>query len=111
MGETAVREAGRSTKTDSMTVWDSQRLVSVTVGPGGIMRDVDIEPDAYSYLTPKQLADTITRTHDAAVAALREATVTQFMDLCGVKVEAEEVATGKTRLHNLLNKLAGNPAV
>lgn len=75
------------------------------------MRRVDIEPDAYSYLTPRQLAETVNRTYDDAVAALREATVTQFMDLCGVKVAPEDVATGRTRLHDLLHKLAGRPSV
>lgn len=111
MGETAVREADRSTEADGMTAWDPQRLIAVTVGQGGIMRGVEIEPDAYSYLTPRQLAETVNRTYEDAVTALREATVAQFMDLCGVKLEGKEVASGKTRLHNLLHKLAGHPSV
>lgn len=111
MGETTVREAIHRADTDGMTAWDPQRLVAVTVGRGGIMRGVEIEPDAYSYLTPKQLADTVNRAYEDAVTALREATVSQFMDLCGVRLEPENVATGRTRLHNLLSKLAGHPSV
>lgn len=111
MGETVLKETNHRPSTDGMTAWDPRRLVTVTVGPGGVMRDVTIEPDAYSYLTPQQLATTVNTTYQTAVTALREATVAQFMDLCGVKVKPEEVANGKTRLHHLLDKLAGQPAV
>lgn len=111
MGETAVRSVHHRAEPDGTTAWDPQNLVAVTVGRGGIMRGIDIQPDAYSYLTPRQLADTIDQTYADAVTALREKTVTQFMDLCGVDIDRGEVASGKTRLHNLLAKLAGQPAV
>ncbi|HZE40630.1 MAG TPA: hypothetical protein VE172_17645 [Stackebrandtia sp.] len=110
MGHTGLRPApSRGQAEDTVSGFrasDPRAIVTVTVDQAGQLSNLDIRPDAYEVYGPAELSTVITQTHEAAVARLREETVEQFFDLCGVTLPTAEVANGRTRLHDLAYKLA-----
>ncbi|MGI5499182.1 YbaB/EbfC family nucleoid-associated protein [Lentzea sp. CA-135723] len=104
-----LRETQRRLREISCTATSSRQVVSVTVGHGGVVRDVKFPSSAYKRLTPAELSAAVVKTiTDAQQQAAREAAAVVAPTL-PEGVDAEQMFTGDLDLQRVLRATQREP--